>query len=147
MLMNLMKKIFWVFSLAIISFGILSPVLAQNGWGAWPANSGIPNSFTVGDSNVTGGFNVGGGTDTDQGDSIITVVKNIINYALGFLGLIVLVMLLYGGFNMVTAGADDEKYKEGFKILKNAAIGIWFIGLAWFFVSFIFYVFELVAGT
>jgi hypothetical protein len=31
---------------------------------------------------------------------------------------------------MVTAAGDDGKYKVGFKILKQAAVGLIFIGLA-----------------
>lgn len=107
----------------MMSFGLINP-MAVSANNTPPAGSGIPTAFGVGDANTTAGVNVAGDSGTDQGDSIINVVKNIINYALGFLGLIVLVMLLRGGFNMVTAGADDEKYKEGFKVLKNAAIGI-----------------------
>jgi len=41
---------------------------------------------------------------------------------LGMLALIALVVLLWGGFQMVTAAGDDDKYKKGFKILQQAAI-------------------------
>jgi hypothetical protein len=50
------------------------------------------------------------------------VVKSFINWLLGLLSLISLVILLYGGFNMVTAAGDDGKYKKGFKILQQAAV-------------------------
>jgi hypothetical protein len=40
---------------------------------------------------------------------------------------------------MVAAGSDEEAYKEGIKILKNAAIGIAFIAISAFAVNFIFY--------
>ncbi len=40
---------------------------------------------------------------------------------------------------MVTAAGDDGKYKKGFTILKQAAIGLAVIGLARFIVSFIFW--------
>jgi len=49
-----------------------------------------------------------------------------------------LVILLWGGFQMVTAAGDDTKYKNGFKILKQAAIGLIFIGVSWLVVSVIF---------
>jgi hypothetical protein len=29
-------------------------------------------------------------------------------------------MLLFGGFKMVTAAGDEEKYKDGFKVIKQA---------------------------
>lgn len=83
---------------------------------------------------------------TDQWDSIITIIKNFINYALGFLALIALVMLLWGGYKMVASGGDEGAYKEGLKILKNAAIGIAFIAVSWFLVTFIFFAIGFVVG-
>jgi hypothetical protein len=49
-------------------------------------------------------------------------------------------MALYGGFKMVTSAGDDTKYKAGFKVLKNAAIGLIIIGLSWILVSSIFWI-------
>ena len=77
-----------------------------------------------------------------QGDSLILTIKNGINWLLGLLGLIALVVLLWGGFQMVTAAGDDKKYQAGFTILKQAGIGLLFIGLAWLFVSLIFFVIQ-----
>lgn len=127
--------------MAVFGLSTITPVNAQ-------AGSNIPTSWdqTTNNTAVQGGINVAGGTDTDQGDRIIQVVKNLINYVLGFLGLIALVMLLFGGFKIVTGGEDEWKVASGFKILKNAAFGIWFIGLAWFLVTFIFFVFWLITN-
>lgn len=97
-------------------------------------------------SAVQGGINVAGGTDTDQGDNIIGVIKNLINYLLGFLGLIALVMLLYAGFQLVTARDDAEKYNVALGTFKNAALGIGVIGISWFLVTFIFFVFGLITN-
>jgi hypothetical protein len=74
----------------------------------------------------------------------LDVVKTFINYALGLLALIALGVLLYGGFQMVTAAGDDGRYKAGFTILKQAAIGLAFIALAWIVVRFIFFVIGFV---
>jgi hypothetical protein len=56
------------------------------------------------------------------------------------LALIALIICLWGGFQMVTAAGDDGKYKKGMTILKQAAIGLIIIGVAWLFVSVIFWV-------
>jgi hypothetical protein len=53
--------------------------------------------------------------------------------------LITLLVLLYGGFQMVTAAGDSKKYESGFEILKQAGIGLAFIFLSWFFISFVFF--------
>ena len=86
------------------------------------------------------------GSDALAGDSLLGSIKTGINWLLGLLGLIALIVLLWGGFQMVTAAGDDEKYNEGFKILKQAGIGLLFIGLAWLFVSLIFYVIGIVTA-
>ena len=82
---------------------------------------------------------------TLQNDSLITSVKTFVNRVLGLLALIALIILLRGWFQMVTAAWDDAKYKEWFKILKQAAFGLAFIWLAWLMVSLIFYVIGLMA--
>jgi len=75
------------------------------------------------------------------------VIKTFINWVLGLLSLIALVVCLYGGFSMVTAAGDEAKYKKGFKILQQAAVGLAIIGLSWIIVSAIFRVIGGAAGT
>lgn len=87
------------------------------------------------------------GIGQDEGDGIITVIKQFINWALGLLALIALVMLLWWGYKMVASGGDEDAYKEGLKILKNAAIGIAFIATSWLLVSLIFYVIGLIGAS
>lgn len=70
--------------------------------------------------------------------SLLKIVKSFINWILGLLSLIALGMALFGGFKMVTAAGDDGKYKEWFKVLKQAAIGLVVVGLSWIVVSAIF---------
>ena len=54
------------------------------------------------------------------------------------LSLIALVILLRGGFQMVTAAGDEAKYKKGFKLLSQAAVGLVFIAVSRLVVSVIF---------
>lgn len=92
-------------------------------------------------ANAVKGIGVAGakeGKDTEAG--LIAVIKNFINWVLGILSLITLGLLLWGGFQMVTANGDDGKFKKGFTILKQAAGGLAFIAVSWFLVSIIFWV-------
>ena len=84
---------------------------------------------------------------TDQWDWLIGLVKTGINYALSFVSLIAFAMLLWGWYKMVASGGDEGAYKEGIKILKNAAIGIAFIAVSWFLVTFIFAAIGFVTGS
>ena len=79
--------------------------------------------------------------------SLLDTITNAVNWILGMLALIALIICLWGGFQMVTAAGDDGKYKKGMTILKQAAIGLVIIGVAWLFVSVIFWaIWTLSAG-
>ena len=71
-------------------------------------------------------------------DAFVNVVRWFINWTLGILAFIALIILLYGGFQMVTAAWNEDKYKTWFTILRQAAIGLILIGVAWFVISLIF---------
>lgn len=78
--------------------------------------------------------------DQDQaGSKLLDTIKSTINWLLGILATIALVICLYAGFLMVTAAGDDKKYQQGITILKHAAIGLAIIWLSWLIVSVIFW--------
>lgn len=86
------------------------------------------------------------GNDAGQQDAFVNVVRGAINWILGILALIALIIIMYGGFLMVTASGDGERYQKWFTILKQGAIGLILIGVAWFVVSIIFWLVNLVGG-
>ncbi len=65
------------------------------------------------------------------------VVAKIIRTALGLLGIVALVLMLYAGFVWMTAGGNDEKVSQSKKILFNAAIGLAIILTSYAITSFI----------
>ena len=62
------------------------------------------------------------------------LILTIVNFFLGFLGLIAVLMVIYGGVLMLTSAGGDG-YTKGKKILTYAAIGIVIILLSFAFVS------------
>lgn len=78
----------------------------------------------------------------DQDPALLKIIKNTINIALGFLGLITLLILLWSGFKIVTSNGDDKAFTAGMATLKQAAIGMWFIAVSWFLVSMIFWIID-----
>ena len=84
---------------------------------------------------------------TNTQDGFINVVKGFVNWSLWILALIALIILLYGGFLMVTSAGDEEKYKKWFTILRHAAIGLILIWVAWFILSLIFWVINLTTSS
>ncbi len=83
---------------------------------------------------------------TNTKDAFVNVVKGAINWVLGILALIALIVVLYGGFLMVTAAGEEDNYKKGFTILKQAAFGLVLIGVAWFILSLVFWLINLTTG-
>ena len=74
-----------------------------------------------------------------QQNNLVPTIKRFINWVLGMLSLIALVICLRGWFQMLTAAGDEGKYKKWFTILKQAAIALAVIGLSWLFVTLILY--------
>lgn len=65
--------------------------------------------------------------DSDGADGAI---QTLITNAIGFLYLVAVVYALWGGFQILTAGGDEEKVKKGKTILVQAVIGLIVIFLA-----------------
>lgn len=84
--------------------------------------------------------------DTWTEPRIITTVKNFINRVLWILWLIALIILLWWWFQMLTASGDETKYKKWFTILKQAALWLAVIFLAWIFVTAIFWLINQTAA-
>lgn len=65
------------------------------------------------------------------------IVAKIIRVALGFLGIIVLVLILYGGFLWMTSAGNEEQIDKAKKFLINAVIGLAIILSALAIVQFV----------
>lgn len=65
------------------------------------------------------------GTVTGLGSrDIRETIASIINVALGLLGIVALVIVLYGGFKWMTAGGNDEQVGEARKIIISGVVGL-----------------------
>jgi len=79
-------------------------------------------------------------TIENQEDSLIHTIRTAINWVLGMLALVSLVLCLYAGFKMLTSWWDSKKYDAWLSIIKNAAIWLAIIALSWLIVSLIFWI-------
>ena len=84
-------------------------------------------------------LNVAASDNGYQNNKLVPTIKRFINWVLGMLSLIALVICLRGWFQMLTAAGDEGKYKKWFTILKQDAIALAVIGLSWLFVTLILY--------
>lgn len=68
---------------------------------------------------------------------IVTTIDRIITIALGFLGLLFVIWVLYAGFLWMTAAGDDGKVKKARTMIIEATIGVVIILAAYAITSFI----------
>jgi hypothetical protein len=112
-----MKKILILFvSLIIINnvFIISNTVLAA----AAPATNALNNSIT---KELT---DVAGAAQFNPYKSPVLIIGSIISVALGLLGVIFVILMIYAGFLWMTAGGNEETVKKAKKWLANAVIGL-----------------------
>jgi len=74
--------------------------------------------------------------------SVRSLALRIVNYFLGFLGLIAVIMVIYGGITYVISAGNDESVGNAKKIIQYALVGIIII-----LVSFVLVQAVLGAGT
>lgn len=68
---------------------------------------------------------------------LIDTIASIIRIALGFLGVIAVVIILLGGFKWMTAGGNDDKVKEAKKLIFSGIIGLVIIISAYAIATFV----------
>lgn len=99
-----------------------------------------------------------GGTDANKKGSdfateaglgntnLIDAITSIIRVALGFLGIIAVVIILLGGFKWMTAAGDDKKITEAKKLIYSGLVGLVIILSAFAIASFVITQITTVTG-
>jgi len=88
---------------------------------------------TAGDLVQTTGGAAGISTTTD----LPTLVGSIINIVLGFLGIVLLIYLIWGGFKWMTSGGSEDGVNEAKTMIRNAIIGLIIIVASYAISSFV----------
>lgn len=81
----------------------------------------------------------------EPGQELPEIIGSLINIALGFVGVILLVYLVYGGFLWMTSGGSDEGVKKAQTMIKNAIIGLVIVVAAYAISNFVLT--ELIRAT
>jgi Type IV secretion system pilin len=79
------------------------------------------------------GIGIGGGGATDP----YTAITNVIVALLSLISIIAVAYILYAGFQILTAGGDEEKVKTGRKTIVNVMIGIVIMWLSYYIVKLV----------
>lgn len=73
----------------------------------------------------------------ETGRELPEIVGSIINIVLGFLGIVLLVYLLWGGFKWMTSGGSEEGVQEAKTMIRNAIIGLIIIVASYAIANFV----------
>lgn len=91
-----------------------------------------PQTASAGLINQGIGSTFGLGTTSLEG----TVIR-IVQWALGLLALVAVIVIMYGGFIWMTAGGNEEKIAQAKKIITRAVVGLIIVLLSWAIVMFV----------
>jgi len=115
-----MKKLLASVSNAVL-FGLPAAALAQ-GIGDL-SNLGL-NAFA---QNTNLGTNI----------ALISSISRIINILLGFLGVVAVILVLWGGFKWMTAAGEESKIEEAKKLMGAGVVGLIIILAAYAITAFV----------
>ncbi len=89
-------------------------------------------TLSVGNGNTcpTGNNNAG----TDKVNNIITTIVNIFS---AIVGIVSVIMIIYGGFKYISSGGDSSKVTEAKNTIVYAVIGLVVVAMAQFIVQFV----------
>lgn len=86
-----------------------------------------------------GGVAVGGyDTGVESETGLSEIIGMIINAGLSLLGVIFIVLIIYAGFNWMTAGGDEGKVETAKKTLSRAIIGLIIVAGSYSIWNFVF---------
>jgi len=85
------------------------------------------------------------GQNKNMPNNLILVVAQIIRVLLGLLGIIFLALLIWSGFNWMTAGGEEEKVTKAVDTIKRAVIGLIIILASFAIASFV--ISKIVSST
>ncbi len=127
------RKYYLAVPISLLVFGLFllsqpSLVLAQS-----------PGDFGLKTTAQTAGLSI-------SSTNPIKIVGNIINYLLGFLGVIFLGLIIYAGFLWMTASGNSEQVQKAKELIGNAVVGLIIILAAFAISTFVFSNLKIATG-
>lgn len=76
-------------------------------------------------------------TNKESFPGLVEIIGIIIEYVLSFVGVLFLILTIYGGYLYMTAGGNEDQVKKAKKFITNALIGLVITLSAYALTSFI----------
>jgi len=117
-----------IFTLLLVSLpGIASASLCDDiskGTGGFFSCGTETTTFTSFQGGLTAPETAGYSPGLTQATNVRDYIKNVVNFALGFLGILAVVIIIFGGFMYLTAAGKEETATKGKKTVTYAIIGL-----------------------
>ncbi len=129
-------RMFYLFIVRIMNNLLKKSLYASAGAGLLALNTA--NTFAGGSPTNTFGVDKASTTaGALENETLPQTIQNYVNYLMTFLYLIAVLYALWGGFQILTAGGDDDKVSKGKTILIQGAIGLFVIWISGTIVKFV----------
>lgn len=86
-------------------------------------------------------------TSTLGGATLTGLIQSILQVILGFLGVIAVLIILWGGFIWMTAAGDEDKVSKAKQMIYSGIIGLVIIFAAYAIASFVFSNLQTITGA
>lgn len=128
------KKLITFFLASLCTVLFCSVLLGTPIYSSWGADDASSNDFTLtfDPSNILGDTTKLGNKDP------ATVTYSVVNYALLFLGLITVIMIIISGFMWIFAAGNEEKIKKAQDIMKGAILGLLVVMVSYGVAQYVF---------
>jgi hypothetical protein len=127
---NILKNKILIFLAIILAFFVyLSPIVQA---------SALDDSFNSMKTTAGESYGGKGGTVDSSGvfQDMPTAIGQILGYLLSFLGIIFFVLIIYAGFEWMTAAGNEEQTKKARSLINAAIVGLIIVLAAFAFTSF-----------
>lgn len=85
-------------------------------------------------------------TSCTGSECLLSIIGNVINLVLGFLGVVLLVMLLYAGFLWMSSGGDTKGVQAAKTMITNAVAGVIIVAVSYAITAFVLGQLATIAG-
>lgn len=68
-------------------------------------------------------------------DNLEVVVQNVTNWILGFIGMVAVLFIIWGGVQYLTSGGNQTQMEDAKTTIKNAVLGLVIAGIAYAIVT------------
>jgi hypothetical protein len=134
----MIQKIKLAMTALSLSLGLMAPLAMAGVASAIDTQNTINTGLCNGVTDATGSAGSGCFTTDQTGtDSLKTIATKIINVFSIIVGIVAVIMIIYGGFRYITSGGDSGRVGNAKNTLIYAIVGLIIVALSQFLVHFV----------